>query len=336
MSDQLRDLLSRVADDAPASRPDPHLWRCARRARTRNRVLAVGAVAVTVAVIATVAVQGQRLSKDPDLAPKPPEHHLTSVHGVAGDGGLRLERDLAVGRAIAVVTNDTDVFVITAADGAYHRLRLPGYDPDLHDGSLLDTERPGLALSPDGRRLAYAWHAPIPTDVPAWEEDYHVPSGVRVLDLTSGGVAVEAQAPQFLFAPHHTFWAVDKLASHLRWSSDGRYVAYYDSFGIYTGDWGTEGGAGVEILDTTGRVGSVQRPAFRLARLMDGSQPGPHTPFVSTWGGAVVDDDRLVAWHPDGSPTGPPMAIGDGWGSGVFATSRRVLLGPLGFGDSLL
>ena len=166
MSDQLRDLLSRVADDAPAPLPDPTLWRRARRARTRNRALAVGAVAATIAVIATVAVQGQRLSSDPDPAPKPPEHRLTSVHGVVGDGGLRLERDLAVGQATAVVTNDTDVFVITAADGAYHRLRLPGYDPALHDGSLDDAERPGVALSPDGRRLAYAWHEPILTDQP--------------------------------------------------------------------------------------------------------------------------------------------------------------------------
>jgi hypothetical protein len=49
-----------------------------------------------------------------------------------------------------------------------------------------------------------------------------------------------------------------------------------------------------------------------------------------------VVDDRLFAWHPDGSATGPAIPIGDGWGSGAFATSRRVLLGPLGFGDSLL
>jgi hypothetical protein len=51
---------------------------------------------------------------------------------------------------------------------------------------------------------------------------------------------------------------------------------------------------------------------------------------------AVVVDDRLFAWHPDGSATGPPMAIGDGWGSGAFATNRRALLAPVGVGDSLL
>src|SRR5215212_1984325 len=117
MSDQLRDLLSRVADAAPAPRPDPTLWRRARRARTRNRALAVGAVAATVAVIATVAVQSQRLSSDPDPAPNPPERGLISVHGVVGNGGLQLEDDLAVGQAIAAVTSDTDVFVVTAADG---------------------------------------------------------------------------------------------------------------------------------------------------------------------------------------------------------------------------
>ena len=332
MSDQLRNLLSRVADDAPAPLPDPTLWRRARRARTRNRALAVGAVAATIAVIATVAVQGQRLSSDPDPAPKPPEDRLISVHGVVDDGGLRLARDLAVGRATAVVTNATDVFVITAADGAYHRLRLPGYDPALHDGRLHDAERPGVALSPDGRRLAYAWHAPIPTDHPAWEESYVVPSGVQVLDLTTGAFAFEDEVPPF--APHHTIWTVE-LDSHLRWSSDGRYVAYYNSGGIYSGDWTTEV-ADVDVLDTTGRVGSVQGPAHPLHRLIDDTQLGPHTPFVSTWGGAVVVDDRLFAWQPDGSATGPPMAIGDGWGSGAFATSRRALLGPLGVGDSLL
>ena len=336
MSDQLRDLLDRVADDAPSPRPDPTLWRRARRARRRDRTVAVGAVAATVALIAVVAVQGQRLSSDPDPAPDPPGHRLISVHGVDGDGGLRLERDLAVGQATAVVTNETDIFVVTAADGAYHRLRLPGYDPALHDSSLDNTERPGVALSPDGRRLAYAWHAPIPTDVPDWEEDYHVPSGVRVLDLTSGAFAFEDPASPFQFAPHHTMWSVDNLDSHLRWSSDGRYVVFNRSFGIYTGDWATEGGSGVEVLDTTGRIGSVQGLARPLDRLVADASLDPRAPFMSTRGGAVVVDDRLIAWRTDGTATGPPMVIGDDWGSGTFTTGHRALLAPLGVGDSLL
>jgi hypothetical protein len=283
-----------------------------------------------VAVIATLAVQGQRLISAPDPAPSPPEHDLTSVHGVVGDGGLCLERDLAVGQATAVVTNATDVFVVSAADGAYHRLRLPGYDPALHDGRLHGAERPGVALSPDGRRLAYAWHAPIATDAPAWEESYVVPSGVRVLNLTTGAFAFEDEAPPYF--PHHTMWTVE-LDSHLRWSSDGRYVAYYNSAGIYTGEWTTEV-ADVDVLDTTGRIGSVQGPVDHLG--IDDTQLGPYTPFVFTWAGAVVVDDRLYPWHHNGSATGPPIAIGDGWGSGAFATNRRALLGSLGVGDSLL
>ena len=272
----------------------------------------MGSVAATLAVIATVAVQGQRLSSDPDPAPNPPEHGLTSVHGVAGDGGLRLESDLAVGQATAVVTNDTDVFVVTAADGAYHRLRLPGYDPALHDGSLndeleeFDGERPGVALSPDGRRLAYAWHAPIATDVPAWEEDYHVASGVRVVDLTTGAFALDDPPSPFQFAPHHTFWSVDNLDSHLRWSSDGRYVVFQRSFGIYTGDWVTEGGPVVGVLDTSRRVGAVQGLASPLRRLVADADTGARAPFVSGQGGAVVVDEQLIAWHHDGTGTGPP------------------------------
>jgi len=136
------------------------------------------------------------------------------------------------------------------------------------------------------------------------------------------------------FLPHHTIWTVE-LASHLRWSSDGRYVVYHNSFGVYSGDWTTEG-SGVEVLDTTGQAGRVQGLADSLGRQIGNPPLGPHTPFVSPWGGAVVVDDRLFAWHPDGSATGPPVAVGDGWGSGVFATSRRVLVGPLGVGDSLL
>ena len=52
----------------------------------------------------------------------------TSVYGVPGDGGLRLEKDLAVGRASVAVVNDTNAFVITAADSVYRRLALPGFD----------------------------------------------------------------------------------------------------------------------------------------------------------------------------------------------------------------
>ena len=85
-----------------------------------------------------------------------------------------------------------------------------------------------------------------------------VPSGVRVLDLTTGAFAFEDEVPQY--SPHHTIWSVE-LDSHLRWSSDGRYVAYYNSGGIYSGDWATEY-ADVDVLDTTGRIGSVQGPAL--------------------------------------------------------------------------
>ena len=78
------------------------------------------------------------------------------VHDPIGDGGLELERDLAVGRASVAIANDTAAFVITADDGVYHRLDLPDFDPALYAAG--GSEASGLALSPDGTKLIYGWH----------------------------------------------------------------------------------------------------------------------------------------------------------------------------------
>jgi hypothetical protein len=339
MNGILRDLLSDRAEAAGTPDLDlDELVALGERRVSRRRRAALGGTAAAVALTVGASIAITQVGEDRTSPPVDPSTRLDPirVHGLSGHGGLRLDNDLAVGQARAAVTNATDVFVVTAADGAYHRLRLPGYDPSLHDGSLGGAERPGVALSPDGLRLAYAWHAPILTDNPAWEESYHVPSGVRVLDLTTGTVTAEVKAGPYPPAIHHTFWSVEKLDSHLRWSGDGRYLAYYDTFGVFHGAWGTEGGAQVEILDTTGRVGAVQESPVRLDRLIDDSPPGPHTPFVSARDGARVVDDRLFAWRLDSGAAWPPTAIGDGWASGAFLSGRRVLLGPSEVGDSLL
>ena len=99
-----------------------------------------------------------------------------TVYGVSGTGGLPIEPDLAVGASSVAVANSAGVFVVTAQDGDYHRLRLPGD----HAPGLTDSGVPGVALSPDGNRLAYAWHARVTPG------DAAVPSGVRVLDLVTG------------------------------------------------------------------------------------------------------------------------------------------------------
>ena len=70
-------------------------------------------------------------------------------------------------------------------------------------------------------RLGMAIHTLPPTLDPLDDPDYYP-------------AHEEDDVPEF--SPHHTIWSVE-LDSHLRWSSDGRYVAYYYTFGIYAGHW---------------------------------------------------------------------------------------------------
>ena len=163
MTDQLHDLLARIADDAGPGPADPSLWGRARRARqVRRRQRVVAAVAAGLAAVAALTAVGPEGAsrRDPDPVDQPdrssPGPGVPSVvYGVPGDGGLDLETDLSVGRASVAVTNPTGAYVVTADDGAYHRLRLPGYDAAAYDAQVT-----GLALSPDapgwptaGRRL---------------------------------------------------------------------------------------------------------------------------------------------------------------------------------------
>ena len=60
-----------------------------------------------------------------------------------------------MGRASVAIANDSAAFVITADDGVYHRLDLPGFDPALYDAG--GSEVSGLTLSPDGTKLIYGW-----------------------------------------------------------------------------------------------------------------------------------------------------------------------------------
>ncbi len=86
------------------------------------------------------------------------------IEGIAGDGGLRIEKDLAVGRASVAIANDTGAFVVTADGGVRHRLALPGFDAPRYARTAAEegVDFPEvLSLSPDGTKLIYAWHEPF-------------------------------------------------------------------------------------------------------------------------------------------------------------------------------
>src|SRR5262249_13387385 len=105
----------------------------------------------------------------------------SSIFDLSTYHDVPVETRLAVGPvSVAYLRNDyTDgtvphVVAVTAEDGRYHVLTLPHL---LSDAATSDT--PALALSPDGRRLAYSYALP---------GEGLTARGVAVLDLTTGEV----------------------------------------------------------------------------------------------------------------------------------------------------
>ena len=263
MSQELRDLMTRLADAAPTARVDESLWHEARGLRRRQRLaLPLAALLVLAGVFMTAWLGPGWPSSERTAAPAggsvepavptrvyPVPEHLDGER----DGTWTYARaaTLKVGTAAVAFTTERGApVVVSALDGGYHLLDLPGLDPDsafmFGDGVL--------ALSPDGERLAYTWNkSPSRTR----DGDRYVPSGVRVVDLGTGEV---------------TSFQVRKaygVFSHgLAWSPDGRYLVYNTQI-ANTSQSGTHGRRFffVERLDTaTGerlQADGIPTPASR-------------------------------------------------------------------------
>ena len=93
---------------------------------------AVAAALVVVALLGGIVLATGVLGTAPPPVDRPNPPNPIEIEGISGDGGLRLEKDLAIGRASVAIVNDTGAFVVTADDGVAHRLALPGFDAPLN------------------------------------------------------------------------------------------------------------------------------------------------------------------------------------------------------------
>lgn len=197
MTERLREELLRVGENVAPLHVPGDLWARGRRVRRRDRLVSGGVVLSVVGLIFAISMMGiPGLGGRADVAPVSPSdeegavpsmlygvpERLTSHYeaGTAWSSEVA-EADLAIGRASVAFPSGGHQplpVVVTAADGRYHLLRLPGWA----GASLIGSQLGGvpLALAPDGQHLAYGWYDPTSFGAEA------VRAGIRIVDLQTG------------------------------------------------------------------------------------------------------------------------------------------------------
>lgn len=316
MTDEaLRELLHDLGEDQPPVVIPADTYRRGRRAH-RRRVAAATAACLAVAGAASAVpfldLNGPDRVPPAGSAPAPampdrlyavPER-LTSF--TAGPSGWRWHEDvaapdLAIGTTAAVFPVDGGAVVaVSARDGSYAGLDLPGFD----EHAYFRFEDTAVALSPDGERLAWTWNR----DVIGGAARRDAPSGVRLADLRTGEVThVRIRGGYGVYA--HGF----------SWSPDGRYLAY-------NLDVTTSPGGGVRGT----RNFRMQRLDTRTGEVLDvaGLARADHGPAVSDRGEvATVGNGRPASWHPDRSPRVRAFEGGIGEWTAAWGPDGRLATG---------
>ena len=202
MTQQLREELDALAHTQTFS-PDPSTWDRGRRARRRSH-LARGAAAL--AVVAAVAGAGALAVRPDPVAPAGEVRGgaIPSRITTPEDPTLR-EPDLGQASVAFVDAGGTPVLV-DATTGEAHAVELPDFPtPEVLDRGAEHRRGPWLALSPDGRRLAY------PTTQDYEREPGQVftqTSWYRVVDLTTGASDL-VDLPPYGSTPLAMSWTAD-------------------------------------------------------------------------------------------------------------------------------
>jgi hypothetical protein len=322
MPEQLKELMTRLAEEAGPVPSDPLMWQRARRSRRRDRFRVATAIAATGLIVTGIGVLGTDALRDtapPAAAPgEQGEPGIPSdVHDPIGDGGLELERDLAVGRASVAIGNDTAAFVITADDGAYHRLHLPGFDPELYDAG--GTEVSGLSLSPDGTKIIYGWQGD-PEDPEA--------SGARLVDLLTGEVVTMSRQALYDEPARLLPWGFS-------WSPDGRFVVNRVKIADADDPWAS-GPHWAQGLDTESGepIGFTERTAG--LELPEGDDLASTGRIASSGFEVRGFMNGLMLWS-ESSGRALDLPDDEVWVTGRFdATSTRLLVEPDRIAGSLL
>lgn len=203
MSTDLREELDALARTQTFS-PDPSAWDRGRRARRRSHLARGAAALAVVAVVAgagTLAVRPSAVGPADDAVPDGAVPSRITEH----DGAVL--NDLAIGMAsVAYVRSDGEPVLVDGTTGESHIVELPDFPtPEVLDRGNDLRRGPWLALSPDGRRLAY------PTTLEYEREPgqvFNQTSWYRVVDLTTGESDL-VDLPPYGSTPIAMSWTTD-------------------------------------------------------------------------------------------------------------------------------
>lgn len=234
----LHDELAQLADTAPRPSIDHTVWDRGRALRRRDRIVASAVVLALVVIVGGLAslIIGPPRAVGPADDPVPGGAIPSRIYDVPASVTGPLESDLAIGRASVVFMSSGGIpVVITATDGRYHFLDLPGW-----------TSNGPLALSPRGNLIA-------------WEsrEDPSDPS-IAILDLTTG-----------LVTPGARLGSADIRTATIAWSPNSQRlasIATEQGFNPLVATWDrkTDRGRSTKLEIAGG-------PQFHLAIANDGS-----------------------------------------------------------------